>query len=218
RRASGTALTLLHGSNLGTCAGIARDLGTDGEEHGFAPAVAPLDAYTEKLADSEGPVVIVAASYNGRPTDDAAEFVASLENLAPGSLTGLRYAVLGVGDRNWAATYQRIPALIDERLTAAGAVPLLERGSADASGDFGGVVDRWTEDLWAVLLDEYGEAVVDEAAADPAPEENGGGLYELEDTSESVLGGLAERHGVQPMEVLEAYELVDTDHELGRSK
>ncbi|MYW15716.1 hypothetical protein GT039_08945, partial [Streptomyces sp. SID2955] len=72
RRASGTALTLLHGSNLGTCAGIARDLGTEGEEHGFAPSVAPLDTYTEKLAHAEGPVVIVAASYNGRPTDDAA--------------------------------------------------------------------------------------------------------------------------------------------------
>ncbi|MEU5085013.1 MULTISPECIES: bifunctional cytochrome P450/NADPH--P450 reductase [Streptomyces] len=217
RRASGTALTLLHGSNLGTCAGIARDLGTDGEEHGFAPIVAPLDAYTERLAGSKGPVVIVAASYNGRPTDDAAEFVASLENLAPGSLTGMRYAVLGVGDRNWAATYQRIPTLIDERLTAAGAVPLLERGSADASGDFGGAVDQWTEDLWKALLDEYGEAVAGEAAA-PAPDTEGEGLYELEDTSESVLGGLAERHGVQPMEVLEAYELVDTDHELGRSK
>ncbi|RZD89966.1 reductase [Streptomyces albidoflavus] len=217
RRASGTALTLLHGSNLGTCAGISRDLGTDGEEHGFAPTVASLDQYTEKLAGSQGPVVIVAASYNGRPTDDAAEFVASLENLAPGSLAGLRYAVLGVGDRNWAATYQRIPTLIDERLAAAGAVPLLERGSADASGDFGGTVDQWTEGLWQALLEEYGEEVAGEAAA-PAPEEDGEGLYELEDTPESVLGGLAERHGVRPMEVLEAYELVDTAHELGRSK
>ncbi len=215
-RASGTALTLLHGSNLGTCAGIARDLGGDGEEHGFTPSVASLNEYTERLAGTEGPVVIVAASYNGRPTDDAAEFVAALENLAPGSLAGLRYAVLGVGDRNWAATYQRIPTLIDERLAAAGAVPLLERGAADASGDFGGVVDQWTADLWTVLLDEYGEAVAGEAAG-TAPEA-AAGLYELEDTSESVLGGLAERHGVQPMEVLEAYELVDTDHELGRSK
>ncbi|MFF8868379.1 cytochrome P450 [Streptomyces sp. NPDC015139] len=217
RRATGTALTLLHGSNLGTCAGIARDLGTDGEDHGFTPSVASLDDRAGKLAGTEGPLVIVTASYNGRPTDDAAEFVAWLETLEPGSLEGLRYAVLGVGDRNWAATYQRIPTLIDERLAAAGATPLLERGAADASGDFAGTVDRWTADLWAALLDTYGEAV-DGAAPAAEPTDEGQGLYELEDTSESVIGGLADRHGVQPMEVLEAYELVDTDHELGRSK
>lgn len=123
RRGTGTALTVLHGSNLGTCAGIARDLAADGDEHGFTTAVASLDESVDELSSAGGPVVIVAASYNGRPTDDAADFVPWLEELEPGSLDGVRYAVLGVGDRNWAATYQRIPTLIDERLTAAGATP-----------------------------------------------------------------------------------------------
>ncbi|MGV9356011.1 bifunctional cytochrome P450/NADPH--P450 reductase [Streptomyces misionensis] len=216
RRASGTALTLLHGSNLGTCAGIARDVSDEGEEHGFTPSVAPLDHATGKLDPSAGPLVIVAASYNGRPTDDAAEFVAWLEDLEPGSLAGLPYAVLGVGDRNWAATYQRIPTLIDERLMAAGAVPLLARGAADASGDFAGTVDRWTTDLWTALLERYGDATADATVA--AEPEESQGLYELEDAADSVIGGLAARHGLQPMEVLDACELVDTDHELGRSK
>ncbi|MFC7010439.1 bifunctional cytochrome P450/NADPH--P450 reductase [Streptomyces viridiviolaceus] len=217
RRATGTALTLLHGSNLGTCAGIARDLAADGDDHGFAASVAPLDDYTGKLGAAEGPVVIVAASYNGRPTDDAAEFVAWLEGLEPGSLDGVTYAVLGVGDRNWAATYQRVPTLIDERLAAAGATSLMERGAADASGDFATAVDRWTGDLWNALLERYGaatgEAVV---AAEPADDDEG--LYELQDATDSVIGELAARHGVVPMEVLEAYELVDMEHELGRSK
>lgn len=216
RRATGTALTLLHGSNLGTYAGIARDLASDGDEHGFTPSVAPLDDCIGKLRDTEGPVVIVAASYNGRPTDDAAGFVASLEALDPGSLDGVRYAVLGVGDRNWAATYQRVPSLIDERLAAAGATPLLERGAADASGDFAGAVDRWTNDLWATLLERHGAtAARTTAATEPADDQ---GVYELQETTESVTGGLAARHGVQPMPVLDAYELVDMDHELGRSK
>ncbi|MFF8726650.1 bifunctional cytochrome P450/NADPH--P450 reductase [Streptomyces sp. NPDC015171] len=218
RRATGTALTLLHGSNLGTCAGIAGDLAAEGADQGFAPAVASLNDHTGRLLDAEGPVVIVAASYNGRPTDDAAEFVAWLEGLEPGELDGLEYAVLGVGDRNWAATYQRVPTLIDERLTAAGARPILDRAAADASGDFGGAVDRWTADLWTTLLDRYGTAVEGAAAPAAEAEDEEEGLYELEDTTESAIGGLAARHGVQPMEVLEAYELVDTDHELGRSK
>lgn len=40
----------------------------------------------------------------------------------------------------------------------------------------------------------------------------------MEDASESVTGELAARHGVQPMQVLEACELVDVEHPLGRSK
>ncbi|MGI5196293.1 cytochrome P450 [Streptomyces sp. CA-288835] len=218
RRATGTALTLLHGSNLGTCAGIARDLAADGDEYGFTPYVAPLDDAVGKLTDAGGPVVIVAASYNGRPTDDATEFTAWLEGLEPGALDGVQYAVLGVGDRNWAATYQRIPTLIDERLTAAGATSLLERGAADAAGDFASTVDRWTGDLWTALLERYGSATEAEEAEPTAEQEAGLGLYELQDATDSVIGGLAARHGVQPMEVLDAYELVDMDHGLGRSK
>ncbi|MFJ3929502.1 bifunctional cytochrome P450/NADPH--P450 reductase [Streptomyces sp. NPDC090029] len=216
RRAPGTTLTLLHGSNLGTCAALARELSDAGAEHGFDPRVAPLDKAAGKLDPAAGPLVIVAASYNGRPTDDAAAFLAWLEGLETGSLTGLRYAVLGVGDRNWAATYQRIPTLIDERLAAAGAVPLLARGAADASGDFAGAVDRWTTELWTALLERYGETAP--AAQAPAEPDPGTALYALEDAGDSVVGALAERHGLRPMEVLDTRELVDTDHELGRSK
>ncbi|WP_199841325.1 flavodoxin domain-containing protein, partial [Streptomyces scabiei] len=170
-----------------------------------------------ELSSTGGPLVIVAASYNGRPTDDATDFVAWLEELEPGSLDGVQYAVLGVGDRNWAATYQRIPTLIDERLTAAGATPLLERGAADAAGDFAGAVDRWTGDLWSALLEKYGTEA-DSASGTADEPDTDKGLYELHDASESVTGPLADRHGVQPMEVLEAGELVDMDHPLGRSK
>ncbi|MEU1805755.1 cytochrome P450 [Streptomyces sp. NPDC019937] len=214
RSAAGTALTVLHGSNLGTGAGIARDLAADGDEHGFSATVEPLDDAVGKLR-ADGPVVIVAASYNGRPTDDAAAFVAWLEELRPGSLDGLTYAVLGIGDRNWAATYQRVPTLVDERLAAAGATPLLKRGAADAAGDFDGTVRQWTDDLWTALLEKYGTAVGAAPAEEPDP---GLGLYELREAAESVTGELAARHGVQPMEVLDAYELVDLDHPLGRSK
>jgi hypothetical protein len=121
-----------------TCEGIARDLAADGDEHGFSTTVAPLDDAVGKLASADGPVVIVAASYNGRPTDDATKFLAWTELLQPGSPDGVHFAVLGVGDRNWAATYQRVPTLIDERLIAAGATPLLQRGVADASVHFVG--------------------------------------------------------------------------------
>ncbi|MGY1495859.1 bifunctional cytochrome P450/NADPH--P450 reductase [Streptomyces sp. QTS52] len=219
RRTAGTALTVLHGSNLGTCEAIARDLAADGDEHGFHTTVAPLDDAVGRLASADGPVVIVAASYNGRPTDDAARFLAWTEQLRPGSLDGVHHAVLGVGDRNWTATYQHVPTLIDERLIAAGATPLLERGIADASGHFAGAVDRWTGDLRTTLLEKYGAPAKAEPDAETGTAPDGGqGLYDLQAAPESVTGRLAAQYGVRPMEVLDAHELVDMDHRLGRSK
>ncbi|MEV5810436.1 bifunctional cytochrome P450/NADPH--P450 reductase [Streptomyces parvulus] len=221
RVASGTALAFLHGSNLATGAGIARDLAAEGTERGFTTSVAPLADAVGRLKATGGPVVIIAASYNGQPTDDAKRFVAWTEDLEPGSLTGVEYAVLGLGDRNWTATYQRIPTLIDERLTAAGATSILTRGTADASGDFSGAVDRWTADLWSTLLARYGSETAD---AGPESEDHASGaaadegLYELRDVTASVTGELTARHGLMPMEVLEAGELVDLSHPLGRSK
>lgn len=214
RQAPGTALTVLHGSNLGTCAGIARELADGGTDLGFTASVAPLDDAVGKLSADGGVVVIVAASYNGRPTDDAATFVDWLERLTPGSLRGVRYAVLGVGDRNWAATYQRIPTLVDERMTAAGAVPVVARGAADAAADLTGAVDRWTEGLW--------DALIEPRAADASNPETTAAehqlLYEVVDAADSATGQLAAHHGMRPMQVLETRELVDVAHPLGRSK
>jgi cytochrome P450/NADPH-cytochrome P450 reductase len=99
--------------------------------------------------------------------DDAAEFVAWLEGLGPCALAGRPYAVLGVGDRNWAATYQRIPTVVDEPLAAAGGLPLLALGAADASGNLAGTVDRWSADLWSALLERYGDSHVEAPSVEP---------------------------------------------------
>ncbi|MFI1917820.1 bifunctional cytochrome P450/NADPH--P450 reductase [Nocardia sp. NPDC020380] len=215
RKAAGTTLTVLYGSNLGTCAGIARDLAADGAERGFTTKALPLDEVMDVLPHSDDPVVIVTASYNGKPTDDAARFYAWLEQLDAGALARVRYALLGVGDRNWAATYQHIPSTIEQRLTAAGADAVIERGVADASGDFAGAVDRWTALLWSELLDRFGAPVAggDQPAAGP-----GDRTYTLEDVGASVTDQLTERHGLTSMEVLDSHELADMTHPLGRSK
>ncbi|MFL1375906.1 bifunctional cytochrome P450/NADPH--P450 reductase [Nocardiopsis protaetiae] len=214
RRAPGTALTVLYGSNLGTCAGLARDLAADAAEAGFAPRVAALDTAVDALAP--GPVLVVTASYNGRPTDDAAAFLDWLPTLEPGSLAGVRYAVLGVGDRNWSATYQHVPARVDDLLHAAGAERLADRAAADTSGDFTTAVADWSARALGALLDSYGEP----AGAGPAPDPEAVGAppYTLVDAPATALDGLAERHGLRPMRVLEARDLADTAHPAGRPK
>ena len=198
----GTGLLLLHGSNYGTCREFAERLADEATGLGFAADVAPLDAYAGTLP-ADRPVVIVAASYNGRPTDDAAAFVEWLNTAQDGAATGLPFAVLGVGDRNWAATYQHIPTLIDDRLDALGAHRLLPRAEADASGDLSGTVKEFTAALRTQLLTHYGDPATI-GAGQPAAQDTG---YTVTEITGGPLDALAARHGLVPMTVTEAYDL-----------
>ncbi|MFD9939192.1 bifunctional cytochrome P450/NADPH--P450 reductase [Nonomuraea sp. NPDC059023] len=198
RAGPGEALSILYGSNMGTCSAIAHDLAAEAEERGFAAKVSSLDEAAGTLADT--PVVIVAASYNGRPTDDATRFVDWLA--AADTVPGTPYAVLGVGDRNWAATFQRVPKLIDERLAETGAIRLAERGVVDASGDLEGAIDAWSAKLWHAL----------DGSEKTAPE---GPAFRLESVIRSPAEERAEHHGVRPLRVLLAEPLTHPD---GRPK
>ncbi|MEB3103967.1 bifunctional cytochrome P450/NADPH--P450 reductase [Ferviditalea candida] len=153
--AHNTPLLVLYGSNMGTAEGIARELADTARYQGFRSEVAPLNAHVGKLP-KEGVVFIISASYNGKPPSNAREFVQWLEEVEPGQLEGVRYAVFGCGDHNWASTYQHVPRFIDEQLAAKGATRLVSRGEADASGDFEKQVEEWGERLWLDVLDALG--------------------------------------------------------------
>ncbi|KUL37225.1 reductase [Streptomyces sp. NRRL F-4489] len=197
-----TGLLLLHGSNYGTCREFAERLADEAAALGFAPEVAPLDARTGALP-TDRPLVIVAASYNGRPTDDAAAFTAWLGTAPEGAAHGVRYAVLGVGDRNWSATYQQVPTLLDDRLAALGGERLLPRAEADASGELATAVKEFGAALRTELLTRYGDPATAGAAPD-APADTG---YTVTALTGGPLDALADRHGLVPMTVTEAYDL-----------
>ncbi|WP_432140708.1 cytochrome P450 [Streptomyces sp. bgisy084] len=198
----GTGLLLLHGSNYGTCREFAERLADEATGLGFAADVAPLDAHAGALP-ADRPVVIVAASYNGQPTDDAAAFVQWLNTAQDGAAADLPFAVLGVGDRNWAATYQHIPTLIDDRLAALGAHRLLPRAEADASGDLGGTVKEFTAALRTELLTRYGDPATIGAAASSGQDTG----YTVTEITGGPLDALAARHDLVPMTVTEAHDL-----------
>lgn len=206
-----TRVSVFHGSNLGTSASVARELAAAGTTKGFTTAVAPLDAAIGRIDDftTSELMVVVASSYNGRPTDDASAFFRWVQSLERGSLDGLFYTVLGIGDRSYADTYQHVPTVIDQALDAAGATRVAPRGAADVGGNYAGAVQDWSAELWHTT----GEIARNDAQRD--------------DTSESTLtlepvaplaAQRVEHHGLSPMTVVESYELVDIDHPLGRSK
>lgn len=153
--AHGTPLLVLYGSNLGTAEGIARDLAETGRQQGFHAEVAPLNEYVDELPE-QGAVLIVSASYNGNPPDNADKFVEWLNQVDEGALAGVDYAVFGCGDRNWANTYQRVPSMLDEQMAAKGANRITEAGSGDASDDFEGDFEKWEATLWEPLSEAMG--------------------------------------------------------------
>ncbi|WP_328540583.1 cytochrome P450 [Streptomyces sp. NBC_00344] len=199
----GTGALFLHGSNYGTCREFAARLADEAAAIGCETQVAPLDAYVGGLP-TDRTVIITAASYNGRPTDDATAFAAWLEGTP--DATDVTYAVLGVGDRNWAATYQHVPTRIDERLAELGGTRLTDRVAADASGDLSGAVRDFTARLRTALLETYGDP--DATVQDPEPAT----AYEVRTLTDGPLDALAARHGLVPMTVTEAYDLTASGH------
>ncbi|RLQ94220.1 bifunctional cytochrome P450/NADPH--P450 reductase [Falsibacillus albus] len=194
----GTPLLFLYGSNMGTAEGTARDLADIGMNLGFETNVAQLDAYMGNLP-SKGAVVIVTSSYNGTPPDNAKQFVKWLEEAKGKEVEGIKYAVFGCGDSNWATTYQRIPQFIDSKLSSNGAYRICERGEADASDDFEATYEAWRDDLWESLAMEFNlqlEVNSDAAAA-----------FSLEYVNETAETPIAKSHRAFTARVIENREL-----------
>ncbi|GME24391.1 NADPH-cytochrome p450 reductase [Neofusicoccum parvum] len=142
-------MTVLYGSNAGTCRAFAEELQTGAPGFGFEAEVLTLDQATEHVP-RERPVVVVTSSYEGRPPDNAAKFVAWLQSGAP-ELAGVRYAVFGVGNSEWAATYQRIPKLVDGCIARSGGERIVESCWADVKQDCTNDWENWLERLWQQL-------------------------------------------------------------------
>ncbi len=144
-------LLVLYGSNMGTSEELANQIAGDGQTRGFTASVDTLDEYTDQLP-KKGAVVIVTSSYNGAPPDNAAAFCQWLQNgISQNALQGVHYTVFGCGNRDWAATYQTIPKLIDNSLEKYGATRVYQRGEGNAAGDFDGQFQAWYKSLWDAL-------------------------------------------------------------------
>lgn len=202
-----TPLLVLYGSNTGSCESFAERIANEAAAQGYGAQLAALDDYTGRLP-TDGPVAIVTASYEGQPPDNARQFAAWLDGLKPGELDGVRYAVFGCGNRQWARTYQAVPKRFDEALAAAGAQRLRARGETDAGGDFFGAFDEWYAGLWT----DFGQALGKQVQAPSA-----GAQLQVE-VVKDARASLLRLADLQYGEVVENRELVDMASPLGRSK
>lgn len=153
--AHNTPLLVLYGSNMGTAEGIARDLAVTARFKGFRSEVAPLDEFAGELP-KEGAIFIITSSYNGNPPKNARKFVKWLKESDANSLNGVKFAVFGCGDTNWASTYQEIPTYINEKLCERGATRLFHKGQGDASSEFEKQYEEWHAQVWPKVFDAFG--------------------------------------------------------------
>ncbi|KAL3471658.1 cytochrome P450 [Aspergillus californicus] len=159
-QSSGVPLTILYGSNSGTCETLARRIAADAPSKGFrVTQFDGLDRGREKLP-TDHPVVIVTSSYEGQPPDNAKEFVSWLEELEQNDDSPLKdvpFAVFGCGNKEWAQTFHRIPKLVDSLLEKLGGTRLTELGLADVSTDeLFSTFETYADDtLWPRLVSQY---------------------------------------------------------------
>ena len=149
-----TPLMVLFGSNLGTAEGIATRIAQDGSDRGYAVTLGALDDHTGELPH-EGALVVVCASYNGQPPDNAERFCRWIADSAtpPDAGSGLAFSVFGCGNMDWASTYQAVPTLIDKQLEAHDARRVHKRGEGDARSDFDGQFSEWYQGLWSSVAE-----------------------------------------------------------------
>jgi cytochrome P450 / NADPH-cytochrome P450 reductase len=196
-----TPLLVLYGSNLGTAEELATRVADLAEVNGFATRLAPLDDFAGKMPERGG-VLIFCASYNGAPPDNATQFIKWLGGGLPNdAFSKVRYAVFGCGNSDWAATYQSIPRLIDEKLAAHGGRSVYARGEGDARGDLDGEFESWFAKLAPLATKEFGIESTFSRSAEDEP------LYKIEPVALSAVNAVVALGGVSPMKVLTNTEL-----------
>ncbi|RKL20095.1 Bifunctional cytochrome P450/NADPH--P450 reductase [Fusarium proliferatum] len=144
---TGQKIKIFYGSNSGTCEALAHRLAAEAGARGLSPTnIDPVNAAKNALTKDDI-VVLIMASYDGRPSDNAAEFVAWLGTLEQ-------------GHRDWASTLFRVPKTVNEAMQWLGADMIAPLGSADAAtSDMFSDLEVWAVDrFWPGLAEQLGTA------------------------------------------------------------
>ena len=201
-------LLVLFGSNSGSCRSFALQLAQDAAKKGFRAKIGELDDYVDALP-KDSKLIIVTASYEGQPTNNAKSFVKWLQEDSKQDLSGLEYCVFGCGNKDWFNTYQAIPIFLDTRLSELGAKRFFVRGEADAKADFLGAWESWEENLWTKL-----ETVL-EASTSASPQV---AQLSMEVVQTPIKLKQLKQTQLRQGKVVANRELANMAHQLGRSK
>ena len=196
-----TPLLVLYGSNLGTAEEYAHRLAETAEINGFVTTLGALDAHVGP-PPTQGGLVVVCASYNGAPPDNASKYVEWLRGAAPDAFKGVKYVVFGCGNSEWTATYQSVPRYIDARIAELGGERIAARGEGNAREDLDSQYEAWFAALRPAAARAFslGEGLDREVNVEP--------LYRIETLAPQVSNAAVAATGGTALRVLENRELL----------
>jgi cytochrome P450/NADPH-cytochrome P450 reductase len=128
-------LLFAYGSNTGTCQEVAQQYAQSAQRNGFKiDGVIGLDDLIPHLTNTSKHVcvIIVTATFNGTPPDNAKTFNQFLDTHTE-SLSHVKFAVFGVGNSQWAQTFQAFPNKIDAKFTELKASRIAPKGTVDVN-------------------------------------------------------------------------------------
>lgn len=139
--------TILYGTESGNSELIAEDLGAKLRETELDVDVFDLQNFDPASLSAERFTIVICSTHGeGDLPNTAIPFVEAFDAALP-DLTGLRYAMFGLGDTFYDETYSQGSEHIDRRFTAQGGTRVGEYGRHDASSwDLGSdVAIEWVD-------------------------------------------------------------------------
>ncbi len=128
-------VTALFASQTGTAEGLAKKLARAARQKGFEASAHDLGTLDIAALAALRHVALVASTYGeGEPPDGARGLEALLDQASGTPLSGLSFAVLALGDRNY-THFCRFGAYLDARISELGASRMLDRIECDIEVD-----------------------------------------------------------------------------------
>lgn len=142
---TGNGPLVLWASQTGTAEGVATRLA---DRLGDAQLVNMDDAELTDLVAGRDVFVVTSTFGDGEPPDNGTGFWARLQAPNAPALDGIRYAVLGIGDRSYSNFCGHAKA-VDARFAALGATRMLDRAECEAHDDE--PMRRWADQVGVLL-------------------------------------------------------------------
>nr|UZN72640.1 cytochrome P450 reductase [Spodoptera frugiperda] len=158
-KSSGRSLVVFYGSQTGTGEEFAGRLAKEGIRYKMKGMVAdPEECDMEELMKlQEIPnslAVFCMATYGeGDPTDNSMEFYEWIKNGEP-DLTGLNYAVFGLGNKTY-EHYNAVAIYLDKRLEELGATRVFELGLGDDDANIEDDFITWKDRFWPAVCEKF---------------------------------------------------------------
>lgn len=164
------SLLVLFGSQGGNAESFARKLAKEANSRGYQARAAGMEAVAAAELGQEPRVLVVTSTWGeGEMPDNAAAFWESLnQNGSSPKLNEVHFAVLALGDRNYADTFCLAGKKLDQRFEELGARRIHPRVDCDV--DFEEPATAWRDGVWSAL-DALAVPSVLDAPAGAAPAE-----------------------------------------------